>query len=336
LLFAALAGALLVTTAVAVAGELRHAGLARRAAAPTTVAPSFWPSALGSLKGDAVVRERPDGGGARIPLAAGTPLEIGGIVSVGRFPLGRRLVWVRWQAGGVSGSGFAPASSVNVAVGTPVRLRLDALGFDAYGHPADGAPGSADAGSQAGRVGMSAAGGAGAIRIPWLPATVEPWRDELGAAALRYGVDPELLAIVVLVESGGNPAARSPSGAMGLMQVMPFHFGPGQDGYDTTTNIDVWARYLAQQLRAFGSADDPDWQRSVELAAAAYNGGPGSVQRWLGGGSLPGESASYRSWVGGMWRERHLSRSDTYERWLAAGGSRLVATAELAAVRSGS
>ncbi len=175
----------------------------------------------------------------------------------------------------------------------------------------------------------------GQIRIPWLPSTIWPWLGELEAAAARYGVDPELLAIIVLVESGGNPLARSPSGAMGLMQVMPFHFGAGQDAFDVRTNIDVGARYLAQQLRAFGHRDDPDWQRSVELAAAAYNGGPGSVGRYLRGGTLPAESASYRRWVGGMWRERHDSHSPTYQAWLAAGGRHLIAAARRSAAPKG-
>ncbi len=192
--------------------------------------------------------------------------------------------------------------------------------------------------------GAEAAGGwassrlesAGQIRIPWLPPTIQPWADELEGAAARYRVDPELLAIVVLVESGGNPVARSPSGAMGLMQVMPFHFRPGQDAFDVRTNIDVGARYLAQQLKTFGHRDDPDWQRSVELAAAAYNGGPGSVRRYLQGGVLPRESAAYRRWVGGMWRERHQPHSLTYQAWLLAGGRHLIAAAQRSLALNGS
>ena len=44
--------------------------------------------------------------------------------------------------------------------------------------------------------------------------------------------------------------------------------------------------YIAQQLGRFGQSADPDWQRSVELAAAAYNGGPGTVLAMLAGKRL--------------------------------------------------
>ena len=173
------------------------------------------------------------------------------------------------------------------------------------------------------------------IDIPWLPETVRPWEAELLAAGARWGVDPELLAIVMLVESGGNPAAISPAGAVGLMQVMPATAGdiarlrglsaPGVAALAVpATNIDYGAWYLARQLASFGSADDPDWQRSVELAAVAYNGGPGSAASWLRGGFVPHEARRYRVWVGGMWSERRDGASPTYQRWLAAGGGYLV------------
>jgi soluble lytic murein transglycosylase-like protein len=157
-------------------------------------------------------------------------------------------------------------------------------------------------------------------------------------AGTRHGVDPELLAIVVLVESGGNPAARSGAGARGLMQVMPatamdIAVRRGITGFavdelsDPARNIDFGAWYLAEQLHAFGRADDPDWVVSISRAAAAYNGGPGSVQRWLNGGNLPAEAERYRGYVSGLWAERRAADSPALNRWLQAGGSRLVAAA---------
>lgn len=175
------------------------------------------------------------------------------------------------------------------------------------------------------------------VSIAWLPPTVGRWASEIEAAAARHGIDPNLLAIITLVESGGNPNAVSPSGAIGLVQVMPataldiarqrgVALG---DQTNPVTNLDFGAWYLAAQLRAFGQRDDPDWRTSVDRAAAAYNGGPGSVRRWLAGGSLPAEAQRYRTYVTGMWAERALASSPMYERWLAAGGSALVAAADV-------
>lgn len=177
----------------------------------------------------------------------------------------------------------------------------------------------------------SGAAPAEGISIAWLPDTVRHWIPQLEEAGRSHGVDPELLAILMIVESGGHPTIRSHAGATGLMQVMPTTGqGIAQErgiaGYtpawleDPATCIDFGAYYIAQQLRAFGSADDPDWRRSVSLAAAAYNGGPGRVQQHLRGAALPAESQLYQDLVGGMWAERDLSSSPTFERWLGAGG----------------
>lgn len=166
----------------------------------------------------------------------------------------------------------------------------------------------------------------------WMPPTVTRYGPQITAAATRHGIDAALLAIVVLVESGGNPRAVSGSGAQGLAQVMPATAaGIGAEcvaqPFDAATSIDCGARYLSTQLRAFGAAGDADWQQSVERAAAAYNGGPGSVQRWLSGGSLPAEAERYKRWVGGMWAERQMADSSTFRAWMDAGGYRLVQAA---------
>lgn len=169
----------------------------------------------------------------------------------------------------------------------------------------------------------------------WLPQSVTRWDTLIASAAERHAVDPALVAIVVLVESGGNPMAVSPAGATGLMQVMPLTAGDiarnrGLGPFDVArlrdpaVCVDFGTWYLSKQLLAFGISDDPDWQTSVERAAAAYNGGPGTAGQWLRGGALPGETAAYVRWVGGMWRERGEPTSPTYNAWLAAGGAALV------------
>jgi len=162
------------------------------------------------------------------------------------------------------------------------------------------------------------------------------WAPVLSQACARHRVDAELLAVVMVVESGGSPTAISPAGAVGLMQVMP---ATGKDiarlrgikGYhegwltDPNTNIDFGAWYLAKQLANFGG---PDPAYSVELAAAAYNGGPGRLRRHLRGqADLSNETSRYKRWVRGMWLERRHADSPTYRAWSRAGGRRLVARA---------
>jgi soluble lytic murein transglycosylase-like protein len=153
-------------------------------------------------------------------------------------------------------------------------------------------------------------------------------------AGRDHGVDPELLAIVSLVESGGWSGARSPSGARGLMQIMPTTgriIAQERSLEDPatgallrpSTNVDFGAWYLARQLERFGGGDA---DASVELAAAAYNGGPTHLTDHLTKGTpLAAQTARYRAWVGGMWRERRQPHSATLAAWLEAGGDRLLA-----------
>ena len=95
---------------------------------------------------------------------------------------------------------------------------------------------------------------------------------------------------------------------------------------DPVRATDGAVAYLNELKETFGS---------VYLAAAAYNGGPGSARRWLAGGALPAETTRYVDWVGNMWRERRQAASPTYEAWLAAGGSVLVEAARRSGVGAG-
>jgi soluble lytic murein transglycosylase-like protein len=108
-----------------------------------------------------------------------------------------------------------------------------------------------------------------------LPASV-PYGAEITQAAQANGIDPALLAGLIKQESGFNPNARSGAGAQGLTQLMPgTAAGLGvTDALDPAQAIEGGAKYLKQQLDRFGG--DP------ARALAAYNAGPGAVQRFGG------------------------------------------------------
>ena len=95
-------------------------------------------------------------------------------------------------------------------------------------------------------------------------------------AATRYGVDAELLRRVLEVESGFNPLAVSPKGAMGVAQLMPAtarDLGVSNP-FDAAQSVDGAARLLRDLLAKSGG-------RFVS-ALAAYNAGPGAVKRYGG------------------------------------------------------
>jgi soluble lytic murein transglycosylase-like protein len=103
-----------------------------------------------------------------------------------------------------------------------------------------------------------------------------PYAAEITAAATKNGIDPALLAGLVKQESGFNPNAGSPAGARGLTQLMPgTASGLGVSNVlDPVQSLNGGAKYLKQQLDAFGG--------DVTKALAAYNAGPGAVQRFGG------------------------------------------------------
>lgn len=107
-----------------------------------------------------------------------------------------------------------------------------------------------------------------------VPVEAEQYADEFIAAAEETGVPLQVLLAVARAESGFNPDAESPAGAIGMMQLMPGTAeGLGVDPTDPAQNILGGARYLAAQYDTFGSWD---------LAFAAYNAGPGAVDQYGG------------------------------------------------------
>ncbi len=94
------------------------------------------------------------------------------------------------------------------------------------------------------------------------------------AAARRHGVPEDLFLRLVQQESGWNPRAKSHKGALGLAQLMPATArNLGVDPRDPHQNLEGGARYLRKQYDTF---------RSWRLALAAYNAGPGAVEKYNG------------------------------------------------------
>ncbi len=112
------------------------------------------------------------------------------------------------------------------------------------------------------------------VSVPVEPAKPAPTPAELAdAAAIKYGLPATLVRSVMAAESANQPAAVSPKGAIGLMQLMP---GTAKDlgvnPHDPAQNVDGGTRYLRDLLLKY---DGRLWH-----ALAAYNAGPGAVQKY--------------------------------------------------------
>jgi soluble lytic murein transglycosylase-like protein len=112
---------------------------------------------------------------------------------------------------------------------------------------------------------------------------IQHWSNDIVRWANAAGVDPNLAAVVMQIESCGDPRATSRSGATSLFQVMPFHFKLGENPYDPETNAFRGLDYLARSLEAGGG--------NARLALAGYNGGIGVIAR--SEGAWPPETKRY-------------------------------------------
>lgn len=130
-------------------------------------------------------------------------------------------------------------------------------------------------------------GGLDGARDLWEFSYPRAWAESVGASAKAARVDEDLVWSIMRAESHYRSDARSPVGAAGLMQIMPFTGERvasqllGQTGFkaadllDPETNVRYGARYLQRLQEKFGG--------SLPLIAASYNAGPHRVQAWLRG-----------------------------------------------------
>lgn len=122
------------------------------------------------------------------------------------------------------------------------------------------------------------------------------WQNFIAEASHRFGIPEAWIRAVMQAESGGDPRATSPKGAMGLMQIMPDTWAQlrarhrlNADPYDPHTNIFAGTAYLRELYERYGYPN----------LFAAYNAGPRRfVEHLLHGRPLPAETLAYLARLG--------------------------------------
>jgi soluble lytic murein transglycosylase-like protein len=150
---------------------------------------------------------------------------------------------------------------------------------------------------------------------PLFTPEIQAWSAHILRWAAAAGLDPNLAATVMQIESCGDPRARSSAGAMGLFQVMPFHVSGGEDPYDPDTNARRGLDYLRRSLEKAGG--------NASLAFAGYNGGISVIAR--GDWTWAHETQRYVYWGSGIYADtqNNAAVSARLDEWLAAGGASL-------------
>jgi hypothetical protein len=144
---------------------------------------------------------------------------------------------------------------------------------------------------------------------------IQYWEEDILVWSEEYGLDPNLIATVMQIESCGYAKAKSAAGALGLFQVMPQHFrDEEEDPYDPDTNAYRGLSWLQRTLKSGGS---------IEMALAGYNAGIARAKnpylKW------PSETERYVNWGSKIYQaadHRYVYSSALHD-WLSKGGSSL-------------
>ncbi len=141
---------------------------------------------------------------------------------------------------------------------------------------------------------------------------VQYWAGRIQVWAAAAGLDPNLVATVMQIESCGDPRALSRAGAMGLFQVMPYHFTASDDPYAPDTNALRGLDYLSRSLETA--------QGDQRLALAGYNGGIGVIG--MSESDWSAETQRYAYWGSGIYAEASsgAGESPRLQEWLTASG----------------
>lgn len=154
-----------------------------------------------------------------------------------------------------------------------------------------------------------------AMISPVFSKEVQYWAKDIARWANESSLDPNLVAVVMQIESCGNPHAISRSGAIGLFQVMPFHFHLGDNPFNPDTNALRGLSYLARSLEAAGG--------DARLALAGYNGGIGVISRaeW----AWPSETQRYVQIGAPIYADAQsgATSSTAFQQWYGPGGNSL-------------
>jgi hypothetical protein len=164
----------------------------------------------------------------------------------------------------------------------------------------------------------------GSAAQPAISQTAHSFAGFINEASQRFAIAPNWIRSVQSIESAGDVHARSPKGAMGLMQIMPAtwaelrkRYNLGNDPYDPHDNILAGTAYLRELLDRYGSPG----------VFAAYNAGPSRYEEHLADGSLPDETRAY------VVKLANLLAIELPPRWTSSGQSSAAAT--LFVTRSG-
>jgi soluble lytic murein transglycosylase-like protein len=141
------------------------------------------------------------------------------------------------------------------------------------------------------------------------------WADSITRWAAASNLDPNLAAVVMQIESCGDPRATSRAGAMGLFQVMPYHFMAGENPYAPDTNALRGLGYLKRSLDAAGG--------NARLALAGYNGGIGVISR--GEWTWAAETARYVKYGYPIYKDARsgVTTSASLNEWYGSYGAGL-------------